>query len=132
MTRAKKMSEFYVGLDLGQARDFTALAVVERVAMKGEWDLATWTHRKVLVQRLRHLERIALGTPYPDVVRRVVGVMGSLTGKRQLIVDATGVGRPVVDMLRAEGMDCWILPVMVTSGHGEAREKGYYKVPKRD
>ena len=31
---------YFVGLDLGQRQDFTALAVLERVETKGEWD--TW------------------------------------------------------------------------------------------
>ena len=56
--------EYFVGLDLGQSQDFTALAVVERAEAAGEWDAATYAHRKHASLRLRHLERVALGTPY--------------------------------------------------------------------
>src|SRR5678816_316985 len=53
--------------------------------------------RKIL--RLRHLERLPLGTPYPDVVARVRNMVRSpdMLGRCQLMVDATGVGPPVVD-----------------------------------
>lgn len=49
---------FFVGVDLGQKRDHAAIAVVEREP--GEEAV-----------RVRHLERMALGTPYPRVVTRV-------------------------------------------------------------
>jgi hypothetical protein len=55
---------FFIGLDLGQRQDFTAIAVVE----KGERE---WLGTPL---RLRHLERIPLGTPYTKVVTRVCGI----------------------------------------------------------
>jgi len=55
------MSEYYAGLDLGQSRDFTALAIVEWTQLPGEWDAAAYAHRKVDAVRLRHLERVAWG-----------------------------------------------------------------------
>jgi hypothetical protein len=130
----KRMTGFFVGVDLGQARDFTALAVLELTEVQGAWDAENWTHQKVIVQRVRHLERVPLGTPYPEVVERVSGVMKELgrAGRCELIVDATGVGRPVVDMLRREGLDCMIRAVMVTGGGAEAERDGFYRVPKRD
>jgi hypothetical protein len=71
---------FYVGLDLGQRHDPTAIAVVEKIT----------NHMLV-----RHLERVPLGTPYPGVVERV----REITRNRQmaencaLAVDGTGMGR---------------------------------------
>jgi hypothetical protein len=83
------MGRYFIGLDLGQRRDFTALAVLE----KGERDGAPL--------RLRYLERMTLGTAYPDVAERVRQVAWSreLRGKCNLVLDATGCGRPVVDLL---------------------------------
>jgi hypothetical protein len=123
---------FYVGLDLGQSRDFTAISAVERVELKGEWDGAFFAHRKNVALRLRYLERIPLGTTYPEVVRRVAEVLGSpeLSGVCELIVDATGVGRAVVDLLRGAGMNCTLSPVMVTGGMRESLVDGYYHCPK--
>jgi hypothetical protein len=128
------MNKYFVGLDLGQSRDFTALAVVEYAETRGDWDAVTFAHRVETVLRLRHVERVPLGTGYPEIVERVAEVMRSeaLRGHSELIVDGTGVGRPVVDLLRNRGMKCWVRPVIVTGGLRETEEGGYYGVPKRD
>src|SRR4029079_12250152 len=83
---------------------------------------------------LRHVERMALGTPYPAVVERVREVLGSreLAGRCELVVDGTGVGRPVVDMLLEAGLGCRVVPVSITAGDSESYSGGYYRVPKRD
>jgi hypothetical protein len=47
-------------------------------------------------------------------------------------VDATGVGPPVVDLLRRAGLGATILPAIITGGAAESLSKGYYGVPKRD
>ena len=69
-----------------------------------------------------------MGTPYPEVVERVAQITrsGELREQCNLMVDATGVGRPVVDMLRRADLGCWILPVMITGGHAETQVDGYY------
>jgi hypothetical protein len=85
---------YFVGLDLGQRQDFTAVPVVERK----EWPVG-----KRLA--LRHLERMPLGTAYTKAVERVCKIMRHpeiQTGGR-LVVDATGVGAPVVDMCGRRG-----------------------------
>jgi len=130
----KTMGHYFIGLDLGQSQDFTAVAILERAEVKGEWDAALFTHRKMTSLRLRYLERIPLGTPYPDVVERVREVAGlrDLRGNCHLMVDATGVGRPVVDLLRRAGLGCQIMAATITSGNAETSSKGYYHVPKRD
>jgi hypothetical protein len=76
---------FYVGLDLGQRQDFSALAVVEREEQKFDWMPAP---RELSV---RHLERMELGTPYPRVVERVCEVMRhpKVAHQSRLVVDAT-------------------------------------------
>ena len=144
-------AEYFVGVDLGQSRDYTALAVVERVEMAGDWDAATFTHRIEAALRLRYTERVPLGTSYPEVVKRVGRVMRSgalAAGTRHLVVDATGVGRPVVDLLRQEiraqasgewvgGIPvmagwCRLWPVVITGGDAEGTGGGCYYVPKRD
>jgi hypothetical protein len=125
----------FVGLDLGQSRDFTAIAVLERAELRGDWDPAMYAWRKTTALRLRHLERVPLGTPYTEVVDRVVAVTRSadLAGRCQLIADATGVGRPVMDMLRRAELGCRSLwPVVITSGDVERYADGHYRVPKRD
>jgi hypothetical protein len=57
---------FYLGLDLGQAQDPTAIAVIEREAVPvtgiGTPDQPRYTFMG------RHLERVKLGTSYPAIV----------------------------------------------------------------
>ena len=60
---------FYVGLDLGQAADYTALAVVHSVHTRTPGGKAA----KGL--HLRHLERYPLRTPYPEIVEKVAALV---------------------------------------------------------
>ena len=83
---------YFVGLDLGQSRDYTALAVLERAELTGAFDPAMFAWRKEVALRLRYLERVPLGTPYPDIVERVRRTTRApeLDGRCQVAVDATG------------------------------------------
>jgi hypothetical protein len=120
---------FYLGLDLGQRRDHTAIAVVERRELRlgyraPEFD-GVW---------VRHLERVALGTPYPRVVERVREILRhkELAGRCSLVVDETGLGGPVVDLLRRAQLGCEICPVTITGGARESQVGASWNVPKRD
>ena len=111
------MSRFHVGLDLGQATDYTAIAVVEEA---GD-DL-----------HVRHLERFR-NTLYPDVADRVGALMDSpqLEGKASLVIDATGVGPAVTDIFTKRGRS--FKAVKITGGDAESRDdRGTYRVPKRN
>jgi len=117
---------FYVGVDLGQRRDHSAIAVVEQ-----------WQKSK---QRLvRSVTRVPLGTPYPDVVERVRRTVqhAELAGQCAVVVDATGVGAPVVEMMHRAGLGCGLWAVTMTSGE-QARAAGSmggvsrFTVPKVD
>lgn len=120
------LDNFYVvGLDLGQAADYSALAVLERVpVVAGE------------PPRLdcRHLRRWSLGTSYPQIVRDVRSLVQGepLWGNARLVVDATGVGRPVVDLLRQADLGCVLTPVVITGGSVVTRDGSWYFVPKKD
>ena len=103
-----------IGLDLGQAQDYTALAICED-------DGEAWT--------ITSLGRLPLGTPYPAVVERVTALVARLPRPLYLMVDATGVGRPVVDMLREAGAAP--TPVSITYKGRTARDQtGAWSVPK--
>jgi hypothetical protein len=124
----------FLGLDLGQARDYTAIAVVERLAdrpFEHQPEEAPRSHRRY---HLRHLERCKLGTSYPDVVGRVKTLLRTdeLRNKTWLVADATGVGRPVVDLLRQAGLR----PEAVTvHGGGQLTRDpvtNFLSVPKRE
>ncbi len=127
-----------VGVDVGQQQDPTAIVVND----------TTWEEREGRVERIhqvRRAERLDLGTPYPDVAKRVAAVVkgvvalapkaepetistaGLVTAARpalmvSLVVDATGVGRPVVDLLKLELAGVRFRLIPVTFNHGERAE----------
>ncbi len=127
-------SWFFIGVDLGQVRDYTAISIVERRETAGEFDHTVWAHKKKVELLLRYLERIPLGTPYPEVVDSVVSLTeeAELAGRCSLVVDATGVGKPVVDLLRRARPAAAIVPVVITGGETASLDKGTHKVPKKD
>src|SRR5262245_4457864 len=94
---------FVIGVDLGQQHDYTAVAILESIELvHNDRDPVTYERRREHRTRLLHLHRVKLGTPYPDVVRAIKDIAASptLAGRCTLVVDATGVGAPVVDLLK--------------------------------
>ncbi|MBF0154395.1 MAG: hypothetical protein HQL64_11705 [Magnetococcales bacterium] len=117
------MNSFLVGLDLGQSSDYTALTIIER--LHGS---------KPQAYDLRHIERFPLGTSYPDQVARVKELVSRAPLKHNatLVVDQTGVGRPVVDMLRQAGLPVTVVAIIIHGGDTVGEEKNQFRVPKRD
>ncbi len=119
--------DYVIGLDLGQASDYTALAVLERPAPVPNSNVAP-------VYPLPYLKRFRLSTPYTDIVPAVAKLASTppLRGAT-LVVDYTGVGRALVDMLRKASTGCRIIPVTITAGQAVTRaEDGSYHVPKKE
>ncbi len=131
---------FYVGLDLGQASDYTALSVVQSSVV--ETDEAGATEKQL---HLRHLERYQLRTPYPEIADKVAALMrrpelfpteydpsrGRYSSKApELAVDNTGVGVAVTDLLKVRGLK--FAAVTITGGDRTHKAKGTWRVPKRD
>lgn len=125
--------EYYIGLDLGQKADYSAIAIVEFRAAGLPHFLTPWDEPRDCYG-LRHLERMPLGTPYPRVVERVARMtrLSELARRCTLVVDATGVGAPVVDALRQRELDCHLMPVTITGGERGSRRGEERSVPKRD
>ena len=118
-------SRYFVGLDLGQANDYTALAVLDRPRLLPGSPPASYA--------LRHLERFERGTSYPAIIGGVRSVLARppLAGSAvYLAVDATGVGRPVCDMIRP------VFPTMaaitITGGRDVTEDWSGFCVPKKD
>jgi hypothetical protein len=118
-----KHSSFYVGLDLGQMNDYTAVVVLEHVEQE----------EKEHAWHLTHIERLALGTSYQDVARHIERLIREIktVGTVTLIVDATGVGKPVIDSLKEDGLKP--VAVTVTGGLNVSYDPSSgWTVPKRD
>ena len=134
MTIEKPGSRFHLGLDLGQARDHSALAIAERlVELAGARDPITFVQHTRTRIIIRHLERIPLRTPYPDVVARVRAVTQQYQGRNlQVVMDATGVGAAVRDMLAQAGLGVPLIAVTITGGERVTFSFGGYHVPRYD
>jgi hypothetical protein len=122
--------KYFVGLDLGRAQDFTALAALERT------EAADPNNPGEVVRHyaVRHLERLRPGTPYPEVCARVACLLAvpPLRGAT-LAVDHTGVGRPALDLLRKARLTARLCPVLVTAGHqATADHAGGWCVPRSE
>lgn len=118
----------FLGLDLGQQQDPTALAALERVGRV--FDDRTEYHFAA-----RHLQRWPLGTSYPDITAAVQKGLGrpEYQGRPvHLVVDQTGVGRAVVDWMRRQGIR--LVAVTITGGDTTVQdeETGDWRVPKRE
>jgi hypothetical protein len=116
------VKRFLVGLDLGQASDFTALVVLDREKGTGPATYAA-----------RHIERVR-GVPYPDIVSHVQALLrrAPLTDNARLVIDATGVGAAVVDLFRRSTLNAELIPVSIHGGDRIASDRDGFRVPKRD
>jgi len=112
---------YFIGVDPGQSIDPTAIAVVRRLDR---------LNARPLFQ-CGHLERLPLATTYPNIVlhvRRVVCAEPFL-GRSEIILDLTGVGRPVADLFASEGLRP--IKVNITAGVAETiTDKGVHHVAK--
>ncbi len=115
MPRLPKVTQcaFLLGVDLGNVQDPAAIAVAEMCSP----DI-----------HVRHLERIPLGTPYPKVIERVTAIIEKLPSP-DLVVDATGLGRPVIDQMRETGLEP--IPVTITGGRFMSFDGDMWRVPKK-
>jgi hypothetical protein len=128
-------SRYAIGIDLGQKHDYTAIAALEVIdIVYDRRDPISYDFERERRYRLRGVERVRLGTPYPEVVRRVrdLAARPEVAGRCTAIVDATGVGKPVVDLLRATKPASRVIPVTITGGDQESSDGSGYRVPKRD
>ena len=151
---------YSVGVDLGQANDPTAIAVLKKAIAPPDTALFNPVGESpgnrlvegTAIYDLLYLKRPKLGTPYDTIARRVADLICELeptgafgeVGQVSLCVDGTGVGRGVVDMLRTEfkrssrpqqpRLD--FRAVSVTGSNTSLKKPksmhGYWSVPKKD
>jgi hypothetical protein len=131
-------TNFVLAVDVGQANDYTALTILQsyRTRERGstEFDPVKEDRRHDLI----HLERFR-EIPYPEQIRRIAeryrelgqharGVAG--TTQVRLAVDATGVGKPILDAFREAGLRP--RGILITGGETASFADGLDRVPKRE
>lgn len=139
MQSPKEEHRYLVGLDLGQANDYTALGILHQKFVESR-------HR--FEYELPYLERVR-GMPYPLIVDKVEALLKKpelqASEPPLLIIDKTGVGAPVCDMFNPKFMQMHdnfqsnmvalnknVIEITITAGHTPSRVIGGYHVPKRD
>jgi hypothetical protein len=114
-------SDVTVGVDFGQKSDPTAIVVTQMVRRTIAWPdpakeaVAFWTMTEERTETRfvgRRIERLPLGTSYPKVAKRVADIVRGIHDLRPrnlapssgptIIADATGLGTPVLDILKEE------------------------------
>lgn len=147
---------YFLGLDLGQKSDYTALTVLQRITRLEAYGEEAMELRKarglrygrygrpgtvlhpdrpvVEAYHIRHLERMPLGTAYTAVaehVKRVQDTPPLRSAETHVVADVTGVGLPVFEMLQAAGVG-GLRGVSIHGGDAVTRDGLVYRVPKRD
>lgn len=114
---------YVLGIDVGQANDPTALALIEHSTD----DDTTYN--------VRALHRFRLGTSYPHLVEQVGNRLTEppLARRTRTAIDATGVGAPIVDLFRQhERFGAEIYAITITAGANVGGGGRNPTVPKRD
>jgi hypothetical protein len=134
MIEVRAKDRWIVSVDLGQSHDYTAICAIHHTVVPSkEWKFERNAHRQQKIERfdVLHLERLPLGMPYPEQVQHVKRLLDRepLKGAK-LVLDETGVGRPVADIFNTAGLR----PTRVAIGSGlevTRRDGDSFTVPKR-
>ncbi len=128
--------KYILAIDLGCVNDFAAIGLLELdgyiVNKLDPLRHASDPSRYIATYKLRKLERVPLGTSYPDLIIRIKNLLESpiLFNRTTLVMDATGVGIGVVQF----AIDAGLKPIGVTftSGKSVGENDLGYTVPKLD
>jgi hypothetical protein len=114
---------YVLGIDIGQANDPTAVAILEHEYRTREPTYA-----------LRALHRYRLGTPYPNIVADITNrlLTPPLSEHSIVAIDSTGVGAPIVDLFKQHPRLGDICAITITGGTSIGGSGYQLTVPKRD
>jgi len=114
----------FVGLDLGQMHQYSAMAVLERRLAAHGWTIADFRPPYAL----RHLKRFPPGTPYPEIAEALRALLKTPEVSGAVVaLDVTGVGRAVKELFNDELHDrvfCTFAPVTVVGSGPNAAGAG--------
>ena len=124
----KGWSRYWLGVDLAQAQDNTALVVVHDECLP-QWGGGS---RQVLGPRRRTIvfaDKFR-GVSYPDIISHVIRTLTKepLLGRARLVIDASGLGRVVSDLLFEQGVEHHA--IQMTVGQNWAKKGRYVNVGK--
>lgn len=117
-----------IGVAIGQRRHPTAIAVIQDELRPGpgRGDVFHYT--------ARHLERLPLGTAFPAVARRLAEIVEGLADRGEkwphIYVDATGMGEPVIEMIKQIIPRSRLRPVFFNHGDRRTEEDNVIRLGK--
>jgi len=119
-------ARYLVGLDLGSAQDYSALAILEQHG-----------HGQAAEFLCRHLQRWPLRTPYTAIAAdtsRLVNCQELQGGSARtvLAVDMNGPGTPVLDLLKTHPLNARVEAIFSHGGDQVTSEGNVTRVPKRE
>lgn len=114
-------SDWVIGADLGQARDYSVFLFFERTRVGDETRFA-----------LRWIERFR-DRPYDEAAELLAGMIEAtpeLRGRSTVVMDATGVGRGFADFFARTRSGAHLVKVTITAGAKLNRDGADWNVPK--
>jgi hypothetical protein len=130
---------WFLGLDLGQRHDHSALAAIElswQPQGRSPIDLSWLFHCQLTIRRL---ERFPLGACYDELHSIVLRALGSVARRdaaapAEVVIDAGGPGPPMVDRLRRSlPRGIRLTPVILTGAKSSGSlANGYRSIPRRE
>jgi hypothetical protein len=122
-------ANYLLGLDLGRAQEFTALAVLERHREPDPRD----PRRLLSHYAVRHLQRWPPGTPYPAIALNLAGLVARPPLEYpRLVIDQTGVGQAVAALFRPADLKARLRPTRITAGHTVSLVDGVWQVARQE
>ena len=111
-------NNYILGIDVGQSRDYTAICVLEPIETKDGYKY-----------HCTYIKRLPLNKTFSDMALDVKSMVEQLevTGHVSVIIDKTGVGAPVVELVDSL-TTCEVIGLTITAG---IRAKNW-NVPKKE
>lgn len=131
---------YCLSVDLGSEQDYTAISLIKRVEKMQDKGVKTFNSRPMVREKatiiaelhLVYMERLPLKMLYDAIIDKIKYIMmrPDFVNQIALVVDRTGIGGPVVQMMYNKGL----APIGISIHGGErvTTGKDYYGVPKRD
>lgn len=126
MSKKRREIGYYLGVDVGMALKPTALALVARDFNQEEEDYPL---------ACSYIQTLPPGAKYPEVAARISEIEKELLRRRahslKILVDVTGQGQPVIDLLR-RGLESKIISAQFTAGAGSSSEGDTWRIRKEE
>lgn len=131
------IGQVVVGMDLGQLQDYTAISVLRLIESTRDVTVGDSPDRrygafdKFISFSLIHIERFQSG--YIEALDRVQAVMDHpdiMLDQKELVLDVTGLGQPVLEMAWQRGIETEA--IVITGGESPHYADGKYFVPRTE